>query len=118
MKHTVLVENPSPESQAALVLLSQQYSELEIAEWFAFKKEFLQKHLEADGELKCHYCGKTGLRIDSEPPGKALGTLATIDHVIPLSKGGSQMDESNLVIACWPCNQKKGNRLDFPSQKV
>jgi 5-methylcytosine-specific restriction endonuclease McrA len=29
-----------------------------------------------------------------------------IDHVVPLSKGGSN-DLSNLVTACKPCNQAK-----------
>ena len=35
---------------------------------------------------------------------------ATIDHVIPLNKGGAH-DISNLVLACKPCNSKKGDRL-------
>jgi len=47
----------------------------------------------------CQYCGmqvslKTG----------------TIDHVVPRSKGGLHIWE-NVVIACIPCNQKKGSRL-------
>lgn len=32
---------------------------------------------------------------------------ATKDHVIPRAKGGSSLWE-NTVMACWPCNQKKG----------
>ncbi len=34
----------------------------------------------------------------------------TIDHVIPLSKGGSHTWE-NVVTACQSCNQRKGDRL-------
>ena len=34
----------------------------------------------------------------------------TIDHVIPRSKGGTNIWE-NVVAACKPCNQKKGNHL-------
>ena len=45
---------------------------------------------------KCQYCGST----------KSL----TIDHVIPKSKGGQDTWE-NLVVACSPCNVKKGDKL-------
>jgi 5-methylcytosine-specific restriction endonuclease McrA len=34
---------------------------------------------------------------------------ATIDHIIPRSKGGSD-DLSNLRLACWECNRRRGNR--------
>lgn len=35
--------------------------------------------------------------------------MRTIDHVLPKSKGGtSHLD--NLVLACFACNNKKGNR--------
>jgi hypothetical protein len=32
-----------------------------------------------------------------------------IDHVEPGSHGGAWADESNMVIACWPCNSRKGD---------
>lgn len=44
---------------------------------------------------KCAYCGRGDLSF-------------TIDHVIPKSKGGKDTWE-NLVAACLPCNNKKGN---------
>jgi 5-methylcytosine-specific restriction endonuclease McrA len=31
----------------------------------------------------------------------------TVDHIVPLSAGGTD-DRSNLVSACWPCNELKG----------
>jgi hypothetical protein len=34
----------------------------------------------------------------------------TRDHLIPLSRGGSN-DWTNVVAACSPCNTRKGNRL-------
>lgn len=37
---------------------------------------------------------------------------ATIDHVIPRCKNGSDK-ESNLVVACYNCNNKKGNLLIY-----
>ncbi len=42
----------------------------------------------------CSYCGKTG---------------GTIDHVVPLSKGGSTGAE-NLTASCASCNSKKNNK--------
>jgi len=47
----------------------------------------------------CQYCGKKQSRED-----------LTIDHVIPRSRGGKNTWD-NLVIACYPCNARKENRL-------
>jgi hypothetical protein len=33
----------------------------------------------------------------------------TIDHIVPRSRGG-QTAAGNLCAACFPCNQRKGNR--------
>jgi hypothetical protein len=35
---------------------------------------------------------------------------ATVDHVIPLSRGGLD-NANNRVLACQPCNQKRGNAM-------
>jgi 5-methylcytosine-specific restriction endonuclease McrA len=48
---------------------------------------------------KCQYCG---VKV-------SIGT-ATIDHVIPRSRGGKETWK-NLVIACSKCNSKKGSSL-------
>ena len=48
-----------------------------------------------DGAGLCRYCGtRSGL---------------TVDHVVPLSKGGKWVWE-NLVTACSKCNGKKGSK--------
>jgi 5-methylcytosine-specific restriction endonuclease McrA len=46
----------------------------------------------------CQYCGK-----------KVTTREFTYEHVIPRSKGGASTWE-NIVVACVPCNQKKGGR--------
>jgi hypothetical protein len=62
--------------------------------------------IERDG-LNCHLCHEP---IDpSLPRNSRFG--ATIDHVIPISKGG--LDElDNLKLAHWICNIRKGNKTD------
>ena len=47
---------------------------------------------------RCQYCGQRVLREH-----------ATYDHVVPRVQGGATRWE-NVVIACVPCNQRKGGR--------
>jgi 5-methylcytosine-specific restriction endonuclease McrA len=49
----------------------------------------------------CQYCGRKSKKL-------------TIDHVIPVSRGGKSCFE-NCVAACPQCNAKKGNRLPSES---
>ena len=49
--------------------------------------------------FECQYCGMGGSVKD-----------LTIDHVIPVSRGGQNTWE-NVVAACGPCNSRKGNKL-------
>ncbi len=58
----------------------------------------------SDAKGLCHYCGKVVNQND-----RRFGDGATIDHVKPISKGGTN-DPSNLVLSCRSCNSKKGNR--------
>lgn len=58
-------------------------------------------------EWKCHLCGE--LVDDSLPRLAKMG--ASLDHVIPLSKGGTDHPE-NLKLAHFICNVRKGNRID------
>lgn len=49
-------------------------------------------------KMMCQYCGE-----------KCTNTNATMDHVIPRSRGG-KTSWTNIVTACHPCNNKKDNR--------
>ena len=52
----------------------------------------------------CHYCGR-------QVGAKAL----TMDHLVPLSRGG-RSNKGNLVPACKDCNNKKKAQLAFELQ--
>jgi len=61
--------------------------------------------IDRDG-LHCHYC-KVLLKFTDAI---GLRNRGTVEHIIPSSKGGTD-DMSNLVLACVPCNTKKGNKI-------
>lgn len=66
-------------------------------------KEFRIKLYQEQRHL-CGYCfKKTQLRQKLEKD------TATIDHKTPVVKGGTHSAE-NLIMACWACNRKKGDR--------
>ena len=51
----------------------------------------------------CQACGKEGL----SPLSTDDAFLASIDHIVPLSRGGSN-DDDNIQLLCLPCNLSKG----------
>lgn len=55
-------------------------------------------HLTTDDGWRCAYCDRS----------LAYGEIH-IDHIIPLSKGGTN-DFENLALSCKPCNLHKGAR--------
>lgn len=61
--------------------------------------KFSRKNVLVRDRHRCQYCRQ-------EFP----TALLTLDHVIPLSRGGTTTWE-NVVTACKKCNNKKGNRL-------
>lgn len=48
----------------------------------------------------CYYCGRPLTLNDS-----------TLDHTIPVSKGGT---DKYAVLACEPCNNDKGDKIIMP----
>ena len=63
--------------------------ELRKSRWWQNKK----------GEGLCYYCG-----------GKTTPAELTMDHVVPLTKGGRSV-KNNLVCCCKECNTKKKTML-------
>jgi 5-methylcytosine-specific restriction endonuclease McrA len=57
-------------------------------------RKIRERTLARDGYL-CQYCGDTA---------------TTVDHIVPVTKGGTDED-FNLTSACNQCNSRKGNRM-------
>lgn len=57
---------------------------------------FSRRNILRRDNFTCQYCGITNHPL-------------TVDHVMPKSRGGQSV-WTNVVVACKPCNLKKGNR--------
>ncbi len=68
-----------------------------------FRRQVTNTFLFARDAYTCQYCGRTQAELR---PREAL----TRDHLIPLSRGGSN-EWTNVVTACSPCNTRKANRM-------
>jgi len=68
-----------------------------------FRRQVTNTFLFARDRYRCQYCGRHATELK-------LREALTRDHLIPLSRGGTN-DWNNVVTACSPCNTRKGNRL-------
>ena len=73
-------------------------------EYMKYKKavRFSRKNLYLRDLYQCQYCGDT---FDAPE--------LTIDHVVPVSRGGKTTWD-NTVAACEECNRNKGNKMVQP----
>jgi 5-methylcytosine-specific restriction endonuclease McrA len=70
-------------------------------------------------------CALCGFPVDKQQPywvengeARIVNPLApTIDHIVPIRKGGSINDINNLQLAHWKCNNAKRDKLLIRSQK-
>lgn len=124
--HGIVSQLPSIKSPAALYLLNQYYLTRDI-DYLAdthnkriqFSRDYLSDQLVRCGTLTCTYCQKKDLVIEFDshrPVPKSI--KATIDHVVPISKGGEIYDINNIVVACARCNSRKSDLLPEEFQKV
>ena len=61
---------------------------------------------------KCFYCGRI-TKFASKNNHQICGLHATIDHIVPVSKGGTS-DLENVVLSCADCNFRRGGRWINP----
>lgn len=93
--NTVSMEIPVPE-----IIILTEYDK--IPDRFV---KFSKSNLLIRDDYECGFCG-CSLDLDS----------ATIDHVVPQSKGGETSWE-NCIIACKACNHEKGDELPLGKYK-
>ena len=74
-------------------------SEFKFSRWLFYRNRLRFAVLRRDN-FTCQYCGRS----------VQTGVELTIDHLTPLSLGGSY-EPSNLVTACQECNQGKADDL-------
>lgn len=68
--------------------------------------KFSRENVYARDHGRCQYCGLAVARPES-----------TYDHVVPRAHGGLTTWQ-NVVIACMPCNQRKGGRTPAQAKMV
>jgi 5-methylcytosine-specific restriction endonuclease McrA len=66
------------------------------------------------GQRRCHICS-CQLTWVYHP---SLKNCATVEHLVPASKGG-QFNSENVLVVCNECNKKRGNKnwLDWINEK-
>lgn len=114
----VFSDVPHPQSQAGLILLKLQYLKMDIRQrgdndwriWLTFRNRYLRRQRKINGSLVCYICGKDKLIANFNSPYSIGGRGATVDHRVPLSKGGKKFNEENLEVCCDPCNSGKSDK--------
>lgn len=87
-----VVRSPSTSFQLPIVIRVLKMVKRNHRRQVAFSK----KNILRRDNYTCQYCG------DRE-------RMLTVDHVLPKSRGG-KTSWNNVVVACKPCNLKKGNK--------
>jgi 5-methylcytosine-specific restriction endonuclease McrA len=87
-----VVRSPSWETPVPAVMMLRTFLQRKAAVRFSKSNVYLRD------QYRCLYCET---EINNQ--------TGTMDHVIPLSRGGKTNWE-NIVTACAPCNSRKGNQ--------
>lgn len=115
-KHYVYLQEPHPQSYAALILITRQYIRLDPEanpeiNWQIYKwrrKQVLKEHFAKYGKYICTYCKRDDLTEDIK---QSNVRRVTIDHIIPIGRGGRLTAKNNMTICCSACNNKKGDQI-------
>lgn len=111
--HVVAEDDPHPKSYAAAVLLREQLFNLDPSlhwkEKVGLSRRLVRQAIAAEPELSCMYCGNRVYRRQAQ--GKKKRQWASLEHIVPVSRGGHPSDRANLGISCEPCNNEKADMM-------
>jgi len=96
-----IVSSPSWETKVPAVVMVKEYIKKNAKVRFSNYNMFLRD------QFTCQYC-------DEQLPHR---NKCTVDHVIPISKGG-RTNWENCVTACSPCNGRKGNKTIMKPRRM
>lgn len=68
----------------------------------------LRRYVMERDKRTCVYCG---IREGEYTFPGAFRVRMHLDHIVPLTRGGSFDDDENVVCACSRCNMEKSNKL-------
>ena len=116
---------PTPGTLGSHQLLLEEYRWLQKrgSPQMLFNTYFLRRMLSVYKKLHCVYCGRRRLKIYSWIEfATNRRDMATADHFVPKSVDKKlAMEESNLRVACFSCNNRKADkrwRERFPYPKI
>lgn len=75
-----------------------------------FSRDTLTRWQKQLGSLFCVYCNKPDLQIEYDGMLVKREVIATLEHLDPISKGGSPFDLEHIVCACGRCNHNRSNK--------
>lgn len=106
--------NSLPKTNHCIEHRSKNASPKQRCKYFKTKYQIIDKNLifKRD-DYRCSYCG---VLCVTNPKFSNSGKYITIDHIVPISKGGSHIF-SNLTTSCRSCNSKKSNKLNWNAKK-
>jgi 5-methylcytosine-specific restriction endonuclease McrA len=116
--HTIGFE-PEASTYAAAVLLKEHLS-LQDADYLKsyagrqrrirFSRRVLSYWQFKLGALSCVYCDKGDLVVEHYGMKVSSEVMATVEHMTPVSMGGSVFGLDNIVCACGRCNGNRSNK--------
>lgn len=121
--HTIHSEDISRKSYANSLLLHDYYKRMDDDYLSAYdlrmlkiehsRKTLFDWQTKLDGKLFCVYCSKEDLQIEFDGLHITPNVKATLEHLIPISKGGEDFNLNHIVCACGKCNGSRSNK-DLP----
>lgn len=80
------------------------------------RQNLYKMYSDANSNIRCRYCDIICLTDVSDGHDR----MVTLDHLIPVSKGGTNA-QANLIVCCFACNRDRGDKIKakkLPSGRI